>query len=105
MTPKESWYVPFGPVKGIELIRVSALRTYRKTTGALYSHGTQLRKIESMFEQSVRASSSVHELRENCTYYIRGRSDSEQRGTLFVIRDGAILTIKEVNLNEWGLIL
>ena len=99
--PKESWFVPFGPINGVDLVRLSALQSWRAYTGALYSHGTLLRKLENKFEGSDQVTSPLDPPRDNCTYWLRGRADSDQPGTLFIVRDGAILSIKAVNRQDW----
>lgn len=101
---KDSWHVPFGPVRSVDLVRLSALRAWRERTGAKYSHGQQLVRLESCFDLSHQVTSQIHPPRDNCTYWMRGRRDSEnanQPGTLFVVRDGAVISVKEVNRQDW----
>ena len=96
--------MPFGPVNGVDLIRLSALQSWRSFTGAKYSHGTLLRKLENRLEGSNQATSQIEPPRDNCTYWLRGQRGSEnadQPGMVFVVRDGAILSIKSVNRQDW----
>ena len=102
--PKESWYVPFGPVRSVDLVKVAALRAWREKNGATYSHGRQLVKLEACFEATHQVTSQIDPPPINCTYWMRGRRDSEnadQPGILFIVRDDAILSIKEVNRQNW----
>jgi hypothetical protein len=102
--PKQSWYVPFGPIREVDLVRASALTAWREKSSATYSHGKQLVKLEACFESSRQVTSQINPPRDNCTYWLRGKLDSEnadQPGLLFIVRDGAILSIKEVNRHDW----
>ncbi len=101
---KEAWFVPFGPINGVDLIKLAALRSWREFTCAKYSHGTLLRKLENKFEGSNQATSQIDPPRDGCTYWLRGDRNSEnsdQPGTVFVVRDGAIISIRAVNRQDW----
>ena len=100
--PKEAWFVPFGPVRDVDLVKVAALTAWRRYTKATYSHGRQILNIENSFEQSTQATSSVHPPRDGCTYWLRGTNrESEHPSALFIVKDGAIIAIHEVNRQEW----
>lgn len=101
---KESWHVPFGPIRSVDLVKLSALKVWREKTGMKYSHGRQLVKLEELFESSQQVTSQTQPPRDNCTYWMCGKRDSQnasQPGMLFIVRDGAIIFIKPVNRQDW----
>ena len=105
--PKVSWYIPFGPINGVDLIKVSAINRYRVVnTHSTYSHGQLLVRLESMFENSKPVTSYKVPPQPNCTCYLRGTTPGheDRPGTLFVVRDGAIIAVKTVNRGEWTVI-
>ncbi len=103
--PKESWFVPFGPIRGVDLVKVAALTRYREATKATRSHGAHLLRVEEMFTRSARVTSQIHEMKEGVEYYLRGLPTSETSpdcpGVLMIVRDGAIISIKQVNRHDW----
>jgi hypothetical protein len=100
--PKEAWFVQFGPVRDVDLVKVAALTSWRKYTGATYSHGRQLLNIENSFEQSEQVTSQIHPPRDGCTYWLRGTNkEKTQPSVMFIVRDGAIIAIHQVNRQEW----
>ena len=100
--PKLSWLVPFGPIRGVSHVSLNAMEKFRQSIGAKYSHGELLRRMEWWFEESERASSQFHKPRPNCEYFRTGKSgDAGKPATLFIVRDGAIISIRAVSRSEW----
>lgn len=103
--PKEAWFVPFGPVRDVDLVKLAALTSWRKYTGATYSHGRQLMNIELSFTQSAQVTCLSHPPREGCTYWLHGTDmEKTQPSVLFIVRDGAIIAIHEVNRHNWDVV-
>lgn len=102
--PKRSWFVPFGPIRDVDLIKIDAINFWRQSCGAKFSHGRLLLKLEQALENASQVTSQIEPPRENCTYWMKGKRNSEKwdkPGLLFVIRDGAIISVKQVNRQDW----
>lgn len=97
-TPKLSWFVPFGPVNNVDLVKVAALQRYRETSGAKYTQGKMLTRLEAMFSEVTEVE---HDGREDTQCFLHGKPGSDDPGMLFVVRDGAIISIKPTDRSLW----
>lgn len=94
--PKDSWFLPFGPVKGVSLVRAYCMTKFREETGTTCTEGELLCKAERYLDKATPvASPDVETCRPGCQYYLTAA------GFLLITRADTLFAIKRVNASKW----
>lgn len=94
--PKDSWFLPFGPIKGVSLVRAYCMTKFRAETGTTCTEGELLLKAEHYLAKAVLvACPDVETCRPGCQYHLT------PAGFLLITREETLFAVKRVDVSEW----